>query len=67
LRGALGLASGQDKCVWRAGRSRHPKKRNARRRVEYLACTSKPDSAWMLQQARNLLMELDERGRQGGS
>jgi hypothetical protein len=25
------------------------------RRVEYLACTSKPDSAWMLQQARNLL------------
>ena len=34
------------------------------RRVEYLACTSKPDTAWMLQQARNLLMDLDDRGRQ---
>jgi putative transposase len=34
------------------------------RRVEYFACTSKPDTAWMLQQARNLLMELDDRNRQ---
>jgi putative transposase len=34
------------------------------RRVEYLACTSNPDTAWMLQQARNLLMDLDDRGRQ---
>jgi putative transposase len=34
------------------------------RRVEYLACTSKPNTAWMLQQARNLLMELDDRDRQ---
>ena len=34
------------------------------RRIEYLACTSRPDTAWMLQQARNLLMELDDRGRQ---
>jgi transposase InsO family protein len=34
------------------------------RRVEYFACTSNPDSAWMLQQARNLLMDLDDRGRQ---
>jgi putative transposase len=34
------------------------------RRVEYFAVTSKPDSAWMLQQARNLLMELDDRDRQ---
>lgn len=34
------------------------------RRVEYLACTSKPDIAWMLQRARNLLMDLDDRGRQ---
>jgi putative transposase len=33
------------------------------RRVEYLACTSKPDTGWMLQQARNLLMELDDRDR----
>jgi putative transposase len=31
-----------------------------RRRIEYFACTSKPDTAWMLQQARNLLMELDD-------
>src|SRR5262249_15481228 len=30
-------------------------------RVEYLACTSKPNTAWMLQQTRNLLMELDDR------
>ena len=33
------------------------------RRVEYLACTSNPNTAWMLQQARNLLMELDDRER----
>ena len=31
------------------------------RRVEYLAITSNPDTAWMLQQARNLLMKLDDR------
>jgi putative transposase len=29
------------------------------RRVEYAACTSEPDTAWMTQQARNLLMDLD--------
>jgi transposase InsO family protein len=34
------------------------------RRIDYFACTSKPDTEWMLQQARNLLMELDDRGRQ---
>jgi putative transposase len=34
------------------------------RRVEYLACTPNPDTTWMLQQARNLLIDLDERGRQ---
>ncbi len=34
------------------------------RRIEYVACTSNPDSAWMLQQARNLLMALDDRGQQ---
>jgi transposase InsO family protein len=34
------------------------------RRIEYVACTSKPDAGWMLQQARNLLMELDDRNRQ---
>jgi putative transposase len=34
------------------------------RRIEYFACTSNPGSAWMLQQARNLLMDLDDRGRQ---
>jgi putative transposase len=33
------------------------------RRIEYLACTSKPDTASMLQQGRNLLMELDDRDR----
>ena len=34
------------------------------RRVEYFACTSNPNTAWMLQQARNLLMGLDDRQRQ---
>jgi hypothetical protein len=33
------------------------------RRIEYIACTSNPDGAWMLQQARNPLMDLDDRGR----
>jgi putative transposase len=32
------------------------------RRVAYFACTSKPDTSWMIQQARNLLMDLDKRG-----
>jgi hypothetical protein len=32
------------------------------RRIEYVACTSNPDGDWMLQQARNLLMYLDDRG-----
>jgi transposase InsO family protein len=34
------------------------------RRVEYFALTSKPNTTWMLQQVRNLLMELDDRNRQ---
>jgi putative transposase len=33
----------------------------ASRRVEFVACTANPDTAWMLQQARNTLMELDDR------
>jgi putative transposase len=33
------------------------------RRIEYFACTSNPNRAWMLQQARNLLMELEDRDR----
>ncbi len=33
------------------------------RRVEYLACTSNPKASWMGQQGRNLLMDLDDRGR----
>jgi putative transposase len=32
------------------------------RRVEYLACTSNPDTTWTSQQASNLLMDLDDRG-----
>lgn len=31
------------------------------RRLEHVACTSNPDTAWMTQQARNLLMELEDR------
>jgi putative transposase len=34
-----------------------------RRRLEYVAVTSNPDGRWMAQQARNLLMTLDERQR----
>ena len=34
------------------------------RRVEYVARTGNPDTAWMLQQARNLLIDLEERGCQ---
>jgi putative transposase len=33
------------------------------RRIEYTACTSNPDGDWILQQARNLLMDLDDRGQ----
>ncbi len=33
------------------------------RRIEYMACTSNPEGVWMLQQARNLLMDLDDRGQ----
>jgi hypothetical protein len=33
------------------------------RRVEYIACTRNPDTAWVTQQARNLLMDLDDRRR----
>jgi transposase InsO family protein len=33
------------------------------RRVEYVACTSKPDTAWTSQQARNLLMDLGDRSQ----
>lgn len=31
------------------------------RRIEHVACTSNPDGAWVLQQARNLLMDFDDR------
>jgi transposase InsO family protein len=31
------------------------------RKIEYVACASNPDGAWMMQQARNLLMNLDDR------
>jgi putative transposase len=33
------------------------------RRLEYFACTARPNTDWMLQQARNLLMQLDDRNR----
>jgi putative transposase len=37
------------------------------RRIEYVACTSNPDGAWVMQQARNLLMELNHRASARGS
>jgi len=33
------------------------------RRIQYFAITSKPDTIWMLQQARNLIMDLDDHER----
>jgi transposase InsO family protein len=33
------------------------------RRVEYIACARNPDATWITQQARNLLMDLDDRGQ----
>ena len=35
----------------------------ATRRLELIACTANPDSAWVTQQARNLVMQLGEQGR----
>ncbi len=32
----------------------------ATRRVEYVACTSKPDGGWTAQQTRNLMMQLGD-------
>jgi putative transposase len=37
------------------------------RRIEYVACTRNPDTAWMVQQARNLLMDLDDRSQRPAS
>jgi putative transposase len=33
------------------------------RRVEQIACTPRPDGPWVAQQARNLLMDLEDRGQ----
>jgi putative transposase len=32
----------------------------ASRRIEYIACTSRPDGSWVTQQARNLIMQLED-------
>jgi putative transposase len=34
-----------------------------RRRIEFIACTANPTGPWVAQQARNLLMTLDDRER----
>ena len=47
--------SGCGACTCSSSSDRQPPDR-------VLACTSNPDGAWMLQQARNLLMDLDDRG-----
>jgi putative transposase len=33
------------------------------RRIEFVACTANPTGAWVAQQARNLLMAIDDRGQ----
>jgi putative transposase len=33
------------------------------RRIEFVACTANPTAAWVAQQARNLLMAIDDRGQ----
>jgi hypothetical protein len=38
----------------------------ATRRLEFVACTSNPHSAWVTQQARNLVMQVGEEGRNFG-
>jgi hypothetical protein len=43
-----------------AGASRRPYISLATRRIEYIACTSKPDGRWVAQQARNLVMQLGD-------
>jgi hypothetical protein len=32
----------------------------AKRRIEYVACTSNPDGGWVAQQARNLIMRFSD-------
>src|SRR6266542_5833801 len=44
-----------------AGASRRPYISLESRRVEFVACTPNPTGAWVAQQARNLLMTLDDR------
>jgi hypothetical protein len=47
-----------------AGASRRPYISLESRRVEFVACTPNPTGAWVAQQARNLLMTLDDREQQ---
>src|SRR6266540_5211199 len=44
-----------------AGASRRPYISLERRRIELVACTPNPTGAWVAQQARNLVMALDDR------
>jgi hypothetical protein len=44
-----------------AGASRRPYISLERRRIEFVACTPNPTGAWTAQQARNLLMTIDDR------
>ena len=46
-----------------AGASRRPYISLESRRVEFVACTANPTGAWVAQQARNLLMAIDDRGQ----
>src|SRR6266536_6644295 len=62
-RGGGGRKPGQSAMPHGAGASRRPYICIGSRRIEYTACTSNPDGDWMLQQARNLLMDLDDHGQ----
>ncbi len=55
--------TGQSAMPHGAGASRRPYISLESRRIEFVACTPNPTGAWVDQQARNLLMTLDDRGQ----
>ena len=61
-RGGGGRKPGQSALPHGAGASRRPYIELATRRVRLAGITTNPDAPWVSQQARNLLMQLDDEG-----